>query len=426
MQAVAELQKLGGRVTTDDQGVVTAVDLAQTAITDTDLKLLADCPELAELNLRGTLVGDSGLEAIAAATQLEFLGLTGTMVTDEGLHHLRQLTRLRFLTLGHTAVTDGGIESLADCRQLEGLNLKATPITAAGLVELQARLPNCRIVSDITATSTIDSSDLPLPMPSDGSISPEAPEEPLPRATDPVAPTERPLDPFERIQPLELPESGLPSAEPDQLPGPPSAGRAIQGLRRRSVSGGPARRLEDMLTNSLGDPVVLRAIARSYAAQGEWEAASTVLRAALQQTPDDPELQFELGVAEARSGDYVSALMHLQQCGSLAVAHYNLGILMHEAGFDDASILAFRSALKYDPQLYQARAWLSDFAPKQARSAAAANGRRPSMIGGPVIAPVEGQRPESLKQTAANTDGRIKARRSSLQSVIRLLKSGDH
>jgi tetratricopeptide (TPR) repeat protein len=161
---------------------------------------------------------------------------------------------------------------------------------------------------------------------------------------------------------------------------------------RRSVNaGGPASRLDRVLSQSLSDPAVLRAIAHSYAERNEWDAAAAVLREAVERTPDDRQLQFELGVAEARSGDYVAALMHLQQCGDLAVAHYNLGILLHEAGLREAAILAFRSALRYEPGLSQARVWLTELAPAQAAAAAAAAGRRPAMIGAPAVTPVEGQ-----------------------------------
>jgi tetratricopeptide (TPR) repeat protein len=136
---------------------------------------------------------------------------------------------------------------------------------------------------------------------------------------------------------------------------------------------------------------VLRAIAQSYSERNEWDAAAAVLREAVERSPQDRSLQFELGVAEARSGDYVAALMHLQQCGDLAVAHYNLGILLHEAGLRDAAILAFRSALRYEPGLSQARAWLTELAPAQAAAAAGAIGRRPAMIGAPAVTPVEAQ-----------------------------------
>jgi hypothetical protein len=184
--AVEQLKKLGGRVSADADGHVTAVDLASTAITDVDLQLLAACRGLQELNLRGTLVSDVGLETVASLSQLEFLGLTGTMVTDAGMNHVQKLTELRFLTLGHTAVTDAGLSALAGCPQLEGLNLKATSVTAAGLVQFQSQLPQCRIVSDVTSTTSIDSEDLPLPMNDDSEISTESLAPPMPPSDAPA------------------------------------------------------------------------------------------------------------------------------------------------------------------------------------------------------------------------------------------------
>jgi tetratricopeptide (TPR) repeat protein len=171
----------------------------------------------------------------------------------------------------------------------------------------------------------------------------------------------------------------------DRILNPDAAARAMRLPQRATAGNGPSKRLEVVLTDRLSDPDVLRAISRSYAERGEWDAAAAVLRAAVERSPLNHDLQFELGIAEARSGDYVASLMHLQQCGDLAVAHYNLGVLLHEAGLLDASILAFRSALRYDPDLNQARVWLSELAPQQA----AAAGRRPSMIGAPAVAPVK-------------------------------------
>lgn len=386
-QAAADaLKKLGGRVTADADGHVAAVDLAQTPITDEDLKLLAACPRLMELNLRATLVSDAGLETVGRLSQLEFLGLTGTMVTDAGLEHLAQLANLRFVTLGHTSITDAGLAALARCTQLEGLNLKATTVTAAGLVQLQSQVPQCRIVSDVTTTTSIDSRDLPLPMidgaantttvpPAGETAEPGRPPFDGPRAlpdsaTEPVAPA------TDNDSATEIPPPPQPA---ERLRTPDESVRALRLPRPPVAANGPARRLEHVLTDSLTDPTVLRAIARSYAERGEWEAAAVVLRVAVESAPDDHDLQFELGIAEARSGDYVAALMHLQQCGDLAIAHYNLGILLNEAGLTDASILAFRSALHYDPELAQARLWLSELSQKQASAAGqrSANGVTP-------------------------------------------------
>lgn len=389
----------------DADGNVTAVDLAQTAVTDGDLPLLAHCTALTELNLRGALVSDTGLAAVAGCTQLEFLGLTGTMVTDAGMVHLQQLSKLRFLTLGHTAITDAGLQALANCRQLEGLNLKATAVTAAGLVELQAQLPNCRIVSDVTSTTSIDSQDLPLPMTEPDATTTAPAASPARQTDEPIGLPESLADPFGPLphaEPAQPAEASPNSA--DEIPAPPSAERAPERLRSSGAHHGPARRLDRVLSDSLGDPAVLRAIGQSYAARGEWDAAAAVLRAAVERVPDDQQLQFELGVAEARSGDYVAALMHLQQCGDLAVAHYNLGVLLHEAGLKDASILAFRSALRYDPTLVPARQWLTELAPRQAAAAAAAAGRRPAMIGARGITPTAGRSDDASADSAGTAD----------------------
>jgi hypothetical protein len=355
------------------------------------------------------------------------------MVTDAGLERLPELGNLRFLTLAHTAVTDAGLKALARCTRLEGLNVKATAVTAAGLVELQSQVTHCRIVSDVTATTSIDSQDLPLPMTEDTATSTDASEPaasvevvdpPLPPSDTPGVLPENVANPFEpapdaagpQDEQGDLPPAPQPS---DRILNPDAAARAMRLPRRTAAGNGPSQRLEVVLTDRLSDPEVLRAIARSYAERGEWDAAAAVLRAGVDRAPDNHDLQFELGIAEARSGDYVASLMHLQQCGDLAVAHYNLGVLLHEAGLLDASILAFRSALRYDPELTQARLWLSELAPQQA----AAAGRRPSLLGAPAATPVEP--PASGGSGPAPTDGSgIEIRPASGRRVVKRSRLG--
>lgn len=98
--AVAEIVRLGGKVTVDESRPdkpVTSVDLAKTRVTD------------------------AGREHLKGLTQLQWLNLEETRVTDVGLQHLKRLT------------------------QLKKLDLMGTPVTAAGIKGLQNALPNCKI-----------------------------------------------------------------------------------------------------------------------------------------------------------------------------------------------------------------------------------------------------------------------------------------
>lgn len=362
--ALADLKALGARISADDAGAIVAVDLAQTAITDADLSAIAQLPQLRELNLRETLVSDPGLETVAGLSDLEFLGLTGTLVTDSGLAHLAGLQQLRFLTLGHTIVTDAGLESLADCSRLEALNLKGTEVTAAGVAALQRRLPNCRVISDVTPVSADeDQAAEPQIVPDAGapaSFPDEAGDaEESQNVSFPAGRGQRfgiPLPP--EAETLPAPQSS-PNTDPFAAPtGSPPA----PGVQRSDFSlqqpGDAQQRLMLVLRDKLEDPDVLRAIADVYAAQNQWQDARKVLQAALEQSPHSRQLHFELGVVEARCGDYFSALSHFERSGGTAQAHYNLGVLLYEAGLAEASVYEFRQALQHDPHLTQAREWL--------------------------------------------------------------------
>ena len=363
--ALADLKALGARVSADDAGSIFAVDLAQTAVTDADLAAVAQLPRLRELNLRETLVSDPGLEAVAGLGNLEFLGLTGTLVTDAGLQHLAGLQQLRFLTLGHTIVTDAGLESLAGCSRLEALNLKGTEVTAAGVARLQRRLPECRIISDVAPVSTDSGQD------AEPQIAPDA-DEPtlLPEEAGDAADSRNvsfpegrrlrfgiPLPPDDDNLPAPQP---LPGADPFAAPAGSLPAPAVQrsDFSQHGQHGDAQQRLMLVLRDKLEDPDVLRAIADVYAAQNQWHDARKVLQAALERSPNSRQLHFELGVVEARCGDYFSALSHFERSGGTAQAHYNLGVLLYEAGLAEASVYEFRQALQHDPHLTQAREWL--------------------------------------------------------------------
>ena len=90
-KAVAEIEKLGGKITFDDKSPDKAV---------------------IGVALGGTKVTDAGLAHLKGLTQLQSLNLGFTKVTDTGLEHLRRLTKLQRLNLNYTKVTDAGLEYL--------------------------------------------------------------------------------------------------------------------------------------------------------------------------------------------------------------------------------------------------------------------------------------------------------------------------
>ena len=92
-RAIAEIEKLGGKVTIDEKSPgkpVITVDLRQTEVTDAGLEHLKRLPRLESLNLTRTKVTDAGMQHLEGLTTLRTLGLFGTHVTDAGLVYLDQ------------------------------------------------------------------------------------------------------------------------------------------------------------------------------------------------------------------------------------------------------------------------------------------------------------------------------------------------
>ena len=88
--AVAELEKLGAKITKDDQGQVIRVNLYATRITDAGLVHLKGLTNLQDLKLGGTKITDAGLVHLKGLTNLQELHLSDTQVTDAGLAAMQQ------------------------------------------------------------------------------------------------------------------------------------------------------------------------------------------------------------------------------------------------------------------------------------------------------------------------------------------------
>jgi Leucine-rich repeat (LRR) protein len=139
--SVDKIEKLGGRFRVDPKKTnnpVIELDLSNTAVTDEDLQLLKDLPDLRVLILggtQGTKVTDKGLEHLKGSVNLQRLHLYGTPITDEGMVHLKGLTDLRLLHLVGTRVSTDGLKHLKGMTRLEQLDYYG--IDDAGLVHLK-------------------------------------------------------------------------------------------------------------------------------------------------------------------------------------------------------------------------------------------------------------------------------------------------
>ena len=135
LKAVAEIEKLGGKVYYRDKGL--CVDFYDTPIADAELVHLSSLSDLGELVLADTEITDEGLQQLDSLAHLKRLSLSNTQVSDVGLAHLESFTELQHLDLYGTQITDAGLTLLEGFRKLQHLDLTGTQITDAGLVHLQ-------------------------------------------------------------------------------------------------------------------------------------------------------------------------------------------------------------------------------------------------------------------------------------------------
>ena len=106
-------------------------------VTDLGVQHLAPIlPALNSLELPGTRITDASMAAIGQIQGLSDLDLSRTRVTDDGLAHLAGLIKLKFLWLGDTAITDRGLAHLRGMNRMTLLILKNTAITDQGLAQL--------------------------------------------------------------------------------------------------------------------------------------------------------------------------------------------------------------------------------------------------------------------------------------------------
>jgi hypothetical protein len=92
-------------------------------VTDDDLKLLAQFPELRFLHISGSQVKGPGLKQLAGLKHLSRLNLGFSDITDAGVKELAALPALRELDLMNTNLTDDGVKALLALTELESLYL---------------------------------------------------------------------------------------------------------------------------------------------------------------------------------------------------------------------------------------------------------------------------------------------------------------
>jgi hypothetical protein len=121
-------------------------------VTDEGMKSLAAMKSLKSFTITGGRpgVGDQGFAHICTISTLEHLEMINTRVTDRDLSLLKDLPNLRSLSLQHSAhwgtqFTDAGLQDLKALTRLKMLYVSGGLASDAAIKELRAALPNCAI-----------------------------------------------------------------------------------------------------------------------------------------------------------------------------------------------------------------------------------------------------------------------------------------
>jgi internalin A len=160
------IEDVGGTAIKDPAGRITGVDLHGSWVSDTDLRRLAQLPNLTNLdlsltritdqgmlelkNLAGIVdlnlyyaeyVTDEGLAAIKGWKNLKRLNVHGSKISDTTLEHISGISTLESLNMGSAMVTDIGLERLTSLPNLKELTMGGNKLTDAGLQALR-QMPN--------------------------------------------------------------------------------------------------------------------------------------------------------------------------------------------------------------------------------------------------------------------------------------------
>jgi hypothetical protein len=88
--------------------------------------------------------------------------------------------------------------------------------------------------------------------------------------------------------------------------------------------------------------------------------------------PDDQGIRYHYAITMARAGQIKESEALLVQAVGKASAHYNIGVILHEAGDVVGSEERFVAAILEDPRLEQAQHWLQEIRRDRQKTAAVA------------------------------------------------------
>lgn len=146
----SEVHAEGMAITDSDLNMLTedpqvrALMIENTAITDAGFKTIAKIKELVRLNADHTKITTAGVKTISSMPNLTYLNLSENNIGDASLPYIAKLTKLRELTLRGTKITDEGLRKLAPLKNLQMIQLNRTVVSDEGVKYICETFPNLR------------------------------------------------------------------------------------------------------------------------------------------------------------------------------------------------------------------------------------------------------------------------------------------
>jgi hypothetical protein len=138
--AIARIEKIGGRISFDNQKPgkpVTRIAVRGDDFDDDVMKSLRLFPELKSLRLHEAAITDAGMSHLKHCKQLQHLDIGHSDITDKGIEAIAHLTELEDLDIGHTKVSGAGLAKLTELTKLKTIRLSGTMVSDADLAHLK-------------------------------------------------------------------------------------------------------------------------------------------------------------------------------------------------------------------------------------------------------------------------------------------------
>ena len=114
-------------------------------VTDGGLEVLARYGDHRQLTLQGVGAKGAALARLPHPEKLTALSMAQSAMTDGEVANLARMTHLASLNLNQTAVTDAAVDTIAKLASLKQLTVSQTRLSDKGLQQLRKALPHCTV-----------------------------------------------------------------------------------------------------------------------------------------------------------------------------------------------------------------------------------------------------------------------------------------